>query len=61
METTTYTVEFSATTHYGQRIMAVKHVDLIDGYTSFKDIPAVLAANTGHKDIVIISATLKVK
>lgn len=60
METTTYTVEYSAT-NQGQRIMAVKHVDLIDGYSSFSDIPKILEANTGHKDIVIISAILKVK
>jgi len=59
MEITTYTVDYSAD-YRGERIMAVKHVDLIDGYSTFADIPSILEANTGHKNIVILKAVLKV-
>lgn len=59
MEVTTYTVDYTAD-YRGERIMAVKHVDLMDGYSTFADIPKILETNTGHKNIVILRAVLKV-
>ena len=57
METTTYTVEFSATRN-GFRMMGVRHVDLIEGYSTFADIPAIIEA-MGYRELVIIKAELK--
>ncbi len=53
----TYLVDFSADLR-GERVLGVKKIDLIKGYSSFTDIPKILEVNFGYKNIVIISATL---
>ena len=59
MERTNYLVDYTAD-YRGERIMAVKYVTLIDGYSTFGDIPKILETTFGHKNIVILKAELKV-
>jgi hypothetical protein len=54
----TYYVEYFADDARGQRIPGLIKIDLIDGYSSFSDIPKIIEANKGHRNIVITQATL---
>jgi hypothetical protein len=53
-----YYVEYTAETN-GTRVISARWVDLIEGYTTFSDIPSIIEASTGHKAIVVLTATLK--
>lgn len=53
---TSYTVIFSADFD-GARTMGSRHVDIIEGYSTFSDIPKIIET-MGYRNVVIISATL---
>jgi len=57
MANRTYTVNFSADFN-GQRVMGIRHVDIIDGYSTFADIPKIIET-MGYRNLVIISAKIK--
>lgn len=53
-----YYVDYSADFN-GTRIMNARYVDLIEGYSTFGDIPKIIETNTGHRNIVVLSAVLQ--
>lgn len=53
-----YLIDFTANNH-GERVARIVRVVLIEGYTTFADIPRIIEENTGLNEIVVLSAKLE--